>query len=156
MPYNRNSKKGMEIPVFKGEDITSPSNLQQEDTQERISTPIHNVIPNREVTEENGSMKSYKLNMMRTSYKGNESDIKDLVGELKKIYVKGNSRGRSKISTFTQNSNPRLFVVRFGDCCKLENESDKRAALAFKNAIHDEVILLGLTRLPPHIQDSYK
>ena len=46
--------------------------------------------------------------------------------------------------------------MRFDDWVELENINNERAALAFKNAIEDEVVLLQLTRLPEEIKKDYK
>ena len=63
---------------------------------------------------------------------------------------------KTKPPVFKEESNPRLFVVRFDNWIKLEGIDDQKAALAFKNAIEDEIVLLQLSRLPEDIKNSYE
>ena len=77
------------------------------------------------------------------------------MNEIKSVNFSNRRPRNSKPPIFKEGSNARLFIVRFDDWVKLELESDDRAALAFKNAIQDEVVLLGLTRLPQEVQQSY-
>ena len=91
----------------------------------------------------------------QNSQNSKKSEIRELAREIKTM-ASGNRRsGKTKPPTFKQGSNPRLFLLRFDDWVRLEQDTDERAALAFKNAVADEVALLGLTRLPQDIQTSY-
>jgi hypothetical protein len=63
---------------------------------------------------------------------------------------------RTKAPIFIKDKNPRLFVELFANHIRLEATDTYQAALAFKNAIHDDVALLGLTRLPQRIQGNFE
>jgi hypothetical protein len=64
--------------------------------------------------------------------------------------------GRSKPPHYTKDSNAILFAQMFNNYVKLEGMDNERAALAFTNAIDDEVALLGVSRLPTEIQTDYE
>ena len=48
-----------------------------------------------------------------------------------------------------------IFISSFDDWVELQQESDRKAALAFKNSIKDEIALMWLDRLPQTIKKSY-
>ena len=75
----------------------------------------------------------------QNSQNSKKSEIRELAREIKTM-ASGNRRsGKTKPPTFKQGSNPRLFVLRFDDWVRLEQETDERAALAFKNAVQDDL-----------------
>ena len=63
---------------------------------------------------------------------------------------------KTKPPSFETGAIPRIFILRFDEWVNMEQETDYGAALSFKNAMKDDVILLGLTRLPRTTQSSYK
>ena len=95
--------------------------------------------------------KSHKSSKNSNNYDTDKATIIELFKECKK-----ENKIKTRPPVFKEESNPRLFVVRFDNWIKLEGIDDQKAALAFKNAIEDEIVLLQLSRLPEDIKNSYE